>query len=233
MTEKYVNLLQHLKIFAEELRIKLGMEGVIGREPYLSIVEELDEIISNLSDPTVTKPIDNVEIVPFKGMLEIDRLGLGEIVSMYVTDNLSSARISDLLNAQGFIITKLDVDNWLSSVNSKGILDRPTLTGFGSVFDTQAQLQSVFDRLKELEIELDSQDESLYKGKVTKKQVQREFMSEVRATIKDATSLAKSLQRSDDIEDIKRIMIEEINKVSPPVAMSIWRRLRERGTSLN
>jgi len=228
MSDKYINVLQHLQLYVEKMEIRFSAEEVLGREPYQSILEEAKGILTNMSDPTVTKPIDNLELVS-SPLLEVDRLGLGELVSLYVAENINVNRIADILQTQGYNISFRDINAWLSSVNGKGILARPQVNGFGSVFDSEIQLQSIFDRLKHLEIELDSEEEDKYlKTKTTKKQIQRELISEVRATIKDATNLAKTMQSQDDLKEIQRIIIHEINQESPILAMRIWRRLKER-----
>lgn len=233
MTDTYINVIQQLQLYIEKMEIRFSAEGVLGREPYQSILEEIKGIISNLNDPTITKPIDNLELVS-SPLLEIDRLGLGELVSLYVKEEINVNRIAEILQTQGYNITFRDINTWLSSVNGKGLLDRPQISGFGSVFDSEVQLQSIFDRLRHLEIELDSEEEEKYlRTKTTKKQIQRELISEVRATIKDATNLAKSMQSQDDLKEIQRIIIHEINQESPTLAMRIWRRLKERSGAIS
>jgi hypothetical protein len=228
----YVNVLQQLNDFRLELFELFSKLNGLTKDPYQSLLLELDQIIENLSDPVIGQPIDNLQLMP-KELLEIDKLGLGELISVYIQNNMTPSTISKSLGLLGFSVTTSDINKWINSVNSSGILDRGEISGYGSIFDAEVQLQGVFERLKELEISTDNNNDEVFKSaRTTRELVQREILSEQRQAIKDGVAITKAISQKQSFETFKRIMIEEINKESTEVAVRIWHRLKESRDSL-
>jgi hypothetical protein len=105
---------------------------------------------------------------------------------------------------------------------------------YGSVFDTQTQLQTIFNDLKAGIVALESaDDEPFLKARKVKEEIWVTMLQEQRQLLKDARALMETVKQFEAIDRFKQIVIEEVNKENPAIASRIYRRIQMAKTLLN
>lgn len=220
----YTNVLQALNTFCDRFRGTLEQESMIGTSPWQELLEELLGIKDLLNDPVISQPLDNYQIQP---QSPVEKFGAASIVIALSEDGMNPKSISAHLETQGIPISEAEIKGWLKAYQQAPITQKPAMAN-GSIFDTQGQMQIVFDKLHTLLDELDDQEDSHYlSAKITKEQVKLDYMKEIRQSIKDAASLAAVVANMQTVEQFKKVVIEEVNKVDPATAQRIWKKIRE------
>ncbi|MBD2201795.1 hypothetical protein H6G33_10590 [Calothrix sp. FACHB-1219] len=224
MAAEYTNVVQLFNDFVDRFKTTLEREKLIGVEQWIVLLEELYGIKELIVDPTISAPLDNYKIVSLN---PIDRLKLGNNVLSLLESGFNTKDITTSLENQGIVITEKDVKNWLKSYSESSIDEKIESTQ-GSVFDTQTQLQAIFDNLYNL---LDQvaikDDDSFYSAKTTKEQVKLEVMREIRQSLKDASGLAASIAALQTVKQFQKVVIEEVSKIDPIAAQRIWKRIQQ------
>lgn len=223
--EDYTNVLNLLEAFCRTFEVELIRNSMMGSEPWTSMLGELREIFDLLNDPAISEPLDNSKL---SKVHPVDRYGLGEGIIALHEQGLTAKEIVENLSNQGFDeFNEGNIRKWLREYNSTPITNRSSKVAV-SVFDTQTQLQSLFETLQDLMDGLeDKDDETFYRGKTTKEQVRLQHIQEIRQTVKDAASLAATIAGMQQMETFKKLVIEEVNKENPAVAARIWKKIRD------
>lgn len=217
------SILKEYNEVCEQLRNELVKKELL-IEPFISIVEELFAIGESLNDPVISGELDNYSL---KIQSPIEKYGVASNVINLAEDGKSPEEISASLEYTGVIIDKKDIKQWLKQYENLPALKKLE-TSRGSIFDTQFQLQEIFERLHTLlERVEDKEDADYARAKVVKEQVVLDYMKEIRQSVKDASALAATVASMQSVENFKQIVVEEISKLEPAVAQRIWRKIRE------
>jgi hypothetical protein len=218
-TETLINsLLSFRDRFSEQL-LKSKLAGV---DVWSGLMEELDGLIDVFDKP--------IEIDPayLKKSSIIDRLGLGfQVIKLYEED-YKEIQIGEILtNQTGLTITTAEVKKWLEINKNDLTISKPVALK-GSVFDTQARMQEIFE---DLYIRIDTiraKSEDAYKGnKVSKDEVELEYLKEVRQLVKDAANIVSAVSTMNRVNDFQKLVIEVIGQVSPAAQQQLLRKLNE------
>lgn len=223
----YENVVQLYISFIGRLKAQLEINSYIGLEPWQSLLEEAYQIKDLLNNPIISQPLNNAELKKGKKQNPVDKYGMQSLVISLYEDGLGFKKIAEYLEAQGLPITNTDVSDWIKDYSVSDITTQVELSN-GSVFDTQFQLQDLFDKIYKLLQEIQIRDDADYKAaKTTKEQVKLEIYKELRMSVKDAATLATAVANMQTIENFKKIVIEEVNKLDPGTAQRIWKKIRE------
>ncbi len=218
----YTNVLQLYKDFCEDFKDTLLEESLLGQEPWHSLLIQAEEINTLLSDNTITGELDNYKLTQAN---PIESLGVGNSVIALYEENYTTEDITTILNNQGFDLEVKDVKEWLKTYNKEGILTKASFN-YGSVFDTQVQLQTLFESLNDMLLEIKHKPDSSYKRK-DKDDIIREYLAELRQAIREAAQLTSTVASIKKAEEFQQIVLEEINKESPMVAAKIINRISQ------
>ncbi len=220
----YTNVLQLLSSYCDRFRLSLEQSSLLGTEPWQGLLEELLGIRDLLNDPAISAPLDNYQI---QKQSPVERYGVASLVIALSEDNVTPRKISEHLESQGIPISEAEIKGWLKQYETAPITTKTDMVN-GSIFDTQGQLQSVFDRLHSLLDEVDDRTDAHFaSARITKEQVKLEYMKEIRQSIKDAASLAAVVANMQTVEQFKKVVVEEVGKVDPATAQRIWKKIRE------
>lgn len=219
----YTNILQELRDWKDDFGSLLDNKQLIGTIEWQPLWERLVALERLFNDPIISEPLDNYKVALRH---PIDACGMTEFVVQLVEKGSSENDISRALSMQGVDLTAREVGEWITSYKGAPIMDRVEYP-YGSVFDTQAQLQSIFNDLKAGIIALKSaDDEPFIKARRVKEEVWIQFMQEQRQLLKDARALMETVKQFEAIDRFKQIVIEEVNKENPVIASRIYRRIQ-------
>jgi hypothetical protein len=223
MMADYTNILQELRDWKDDFGSLLDNKQLIGTIEWQPLWERLVALERLFNDPIISEPLDNYKVALRH---PIDACGMTEFVVQLVEKGSSENDISRALSMQGVDLTAREVGEWITSYKGAPIMDRVEYP-YGSVFDTQAQLQSIFNDLKAGIIALKSaDDEPFIKARRVKEEVWIQFMQEQRQLLKDARALMETVKQFEAIDRFKQIVIEEVNKENPVIASRIYRRIQ-------
>lgn len=225
----YVNVLQLYKSQCNRLKEMLIEASLIGIDEWSFLLEGFLELEELLADPVLSEPIDNLQI---EVKSKIDQYGVGAYVITLYQENCPIDKIAEQLQMREIPVTSSDVAKWLSDQQSRSILHRAE-NKFGNVFDTADQLQRTLNRLEELSIRVEEEENLANFKKTSKYEVALAIVSEVRKTIKDGYEFAKSIQSMQKIERFQECVLEEIKKESPDCYQRIVRRITDLTTLFN
>lgn len=229
----FTNVIQLYVSFTEKLKSQLETNSFIGLEPWHSLLMEAYEIKELLNNPLISQPLNNAELIKGKKQNPVDKYGMQSLVISLYEDGLTYQRISEYLQGQGLPIESKHVGDWIKEYSASEITTQVELRN-GSVFDTQFQLQDLFDKIYALLQEIQAKDDKDYtSAKTTKEQVKLEVYKELRMSVKDAATLATAVANMQTIENFKKIVIEEVNKLDPGTAQRIWKKIREAKSIFN
>jgi len=223
---EYKNVLQLYKNQCEKLKKLLIDTSLIGIEEWSILLEEFFELEELLSDPIISEPLDNVKL---EVKSPVDKYGVGSYVLALYEDGVSVDNITKQLELQNIYIDTIDLTNWIIEINKQSIIDRTT-NRYGSVFDTTSQLQNTLNRLEELAIKVENENNLSNFKKTSKYEVLLSVISEIRKTIKDGHEFTKTIQALQKIDKFQQYVIEEIKQESPECAQRIFRRLSNLAT---
>ena len=218
----YTNVLQLLDSYIKGYKRALSSEELIGVEPWQTLLEEITGVYNLLNSPTICPEIDNHAIVQKS---KITQYGVETIVTSLYEEGFKPTEISNQLQSQGLVVSSKEIKEWLNDYSIMPIVDKATYQ-YGSVFDTQTQMQNIFNKLNYLLAEVEDTDRGQFR-KTSKQEVILQYMTELRMTLKDATSLAATVSNLEAIESYKQVVLEEVGKVDPIVRQKIIRRLQE------
>jgi hypothetical protein len=217
------SIVLELKECVDSLKNSLTKENQM-REPFVSILEELYGITESLQSPAIAENLDNYAL---QISSPVEKYGVGSKVITLAEEGKSSEEISISLAYSGVTIDKKDISKWLKQYEGLSTSEKIE-SSRGSIFDTQYQLQEVFERLHSLMESVENkEDNHYYKGKTIKEQVILDVVKEIRQSVKDASQLASTVASMQSVENFQKIVVEEVSKVDPDVAQTIWRRLKE------
>lgn len=219
---KNTNCLELFNTTLSLLKKELEENEIINLQPWDEIFINLNTCYEILNQ--AESPIDNYKIIVKH---PIDQNGLGNITLALYEDGLTFQQIAEYHAYRDFKISKSEVQNWIENYGSKTIINKIN-TEFGSVFDTEYQLQSLFERLNTMLTEIDQKQNSDYAiAKTSKDEVYLAYCSEVRQTIKDAANLAEAIATMKNVEEFQRIVLETINEIDPSTKNKIIRKWKE------
>ena len=213
-----MNALELYSAALEKYKLALEDKALINVEPWSEIYLELQSCFDILN--TANSEADNYSL---QVKHPIDQFDLGNITIALYEDGLDYADIAEYHTAREFKITSTEVKKWLTNYTNSSVLEKTSLQ-HGSIFDTEYQLQSLFDRLNTQLKEIDLKDNLDYaSGRTTKDEVYLAYCTEIRQTIKDAATLAEAVANMQKVERFQQIVLQCINEVSPTVRNKIIR----------
>jgi hypothetical protein len=230
MMADYTNILQELRDWKNDFGSLLDSKQLIGTIDWQPLWERLVALERLFNDPVISEPLDNYKVALRH---PIDACGMTEFVVQLVEKGSSESDISRALSMHGVDLTARQVGEWITAYRSAPIMERVEYP-YGSVFDTQTQLQTIFNDLKAGIIALESaDDEPFIKARKVKEEIWVTMLQEQRQLLKDARALMETVKQFEAIDRFKQIVIEEVNKENPAIASRIYRRIQMAKTLLN
>ena len=218
-TETLVNTLIS---FRDKLASTMLEDKKAGSPKWDSLLSELDSIVDMFEIP--------VELDPayLKKSSIIDRLGLSfQVIQLYQSDYKNDQIAEVLSNQTGISVGAGEVKRWLDSNKDKIIVDRPQAVR-GSIFDTQSRMQEIFESLYERLDRIRLKEEDAYsRNKISKDEVELEFLKEIRQLTKDAASIVSAVSTMSRIKEFQQMVVEVIGQCSPSAQQQILRKLNE------
>lgn len=222
----YKNVLQTYKRNCDKLKDKVAEAELAGQLEWDVLVNEFYGILDLLNDPTISKPLDNLSI---EVKSKVDFYGVGSLIVALYEDAVSIEKIAEHLQLQNISITPKEITDWLATENSKGILDKAT-NRYGDVFDTAGQLQRILNKLEDLLVKVEEEENLAHFKKTSKYEVILQVAAEIRKTVKDASDVTKTIIALQKIEKFKQDVLEEIKKESPECSQRIFKRMANLAT---
>lgn len=215
-------LIDSLYRFRENLSNAVLDCDMAGTAIFNNVLDELDCILEEYKDP--------IEIDPtyLANSLLIDRLGLAFSVIRLHQDGFTESEISQVITNQvGQEITVAEVRKWLESNNNNLDFANPRAVR-GSIFDTQSRMQDLFEKLYDKLEEISEKSEERFKaGKLSKDEVELEYLKEVRQLTKDGAAIVAAVSTMTRVKEFQKIVVEAIGQVSPSAQQYILRKLNE------
>jgi phage terminase Nu1 subunit (DNA packaging protein) len=226
MPNTFTDLIESIKEWKVRFNRGLLDMGVYGREPLASLIVELEGYLDVLEDPTVSENLNNFSLARLH---PIDRLGCGLVVTKLYEQGLSTKEISSQITTySSHQVSEADVDLWLKDYQASPISQRRDKVN-SSIFDTANQLELLAVRLSELSIQAEQTDDQIFAAaRTTEVQVKLEIQKELRATVKDASSIIKAIHEMNTVKEMAKVIVEEIGRVDPKVQRAIYQSLRNK-----
>lgn len=191
--------------------------SLLGRDDWENILKEFEDIL-DLLDTSDIKQIKKNSIDRLGLALEVLRLNESDIAPKDISLTLKESYLTE--------VSEQEVADWLteySNLNYSNKMEKMK----GSVFDTQSRMQELYETLVIKLEDLSNLDERIFK-KASKPEVEKEYLSEIRQLLKDASILISSVSVLERARDFQRIVLETIKEVSPSTAHLIQRKLTEK-----
>lgn len=224
----YINVVERFKIFRDELREAILKEELLGKEPWVTLFNDINELVVILDDPIIAEPLDNLKVKHSLTDSYIDNSGIGSIILKLYQDGIDIDTICRTLSVQGHKIKPNDIRDWIDRYNNAPISTKPAIVR-GSVFETRNRLEEIhllihnhLDYIKEVD------DELFTKSRTTKAQVYTEALRELRQLYKDANTLLSTIQQLKSIKEFQEVVLESISGISPSTYNQIVKALKER-----
>lgn len=215
-------LIDNLYRFRENLANAVLDCDMAGTVIFNNVLNELDSILEEYRDP--------IEIDPtyLSSSLLIDRLGLAFSVIRLYQDGFTENEIAQTITNQvGQEITVAEVKKWLELNRTDLDFTNPRATR-GSIFDTQSRMQDLFEKLYDKLEEISQKSEERFRaGKLSKDEVELEYLKEVRQLTKDGAAIVAAVSTMTRIKEFQKIVVEAIGQVSPSAQQYILRKLNE------
>lgn len=224
MPKTFTDLISAIKGWRKRFDGGLLDLGAYGKEPLASLIAELDGYLELLEEPTISENLNNFSLTRLH---PIDRVGCGLVVTRLYEQGLSTKEISKQITTySSHQITEADVDSWISEYQTSPISQRRDKVN-SSIFDTANQLELLAVKLSELTIQAEQTDDQIFAAaRTTEIQVKLEIQKELRATVKDASSIIKAIHEMNNMKEMATVIVEEIGRVDPQVQRAIYQRLR-------
>lgn len=191
--------------FANDIESAITEAARSNLKPVDKHKQAVDGVVQDL---ITTTPFDN-------SPNQINQLGLGPKVIQGKRNGYSDEQI-----ALSIGMDAKDVKKWWNiyqglSPEQKRVVAKSMIDN--SVFDIPQRMQELYDDLKSAADEIRDRNPSVY----------REFLAEVRMTLKQAKEIIEASHNASRYEDERNVIIEEISKESPECAKRIRKRLQE------
>jgi hypothetical protein len=209
MTTEYTNVVQLGSRLVNELKVFIETNNLVGKSDATYLIESFESFKELLADPIVSKELDNYKLTIQN---PIEKYGIADEVITMIEGGMNISSIVDHFKLRGLPIESKHVNTF-----SKGYQDADILTKIeksnSSVFDTEIQLQMIFDTLTKKLADLEyADDDRLAKARVVKEQLEIEYIRELRMLSKDAQSLMEALMNLEQTKKFNSIVLEIINK---------------------
>lgn len=215
-----VELKSYVKTFIEDLKNALLKYELFG-------VEEFDQLLTSIQS---LESSINVNKDIFINLLQspIDKYNMGEYTIRYINNGYTYKQIAEILSLNaGIIITEKDVKTWRNTYSS---LDRinTRARNTSNLFDIQDRMQDIYTQLYEhLEVIKETDKKEFLAARTTRQQVILDVLKEVRMLTKDAANILESISHQQQLNEFRKVILESIKEVSPSVAQSIIRKLKQ------
>lgn len=221
-------LIQSLRSFQGRLERAMLSDSLIGKEPWTSLLEEMDGLINAIDIGELAPPINITKLDT------IDQYGLGQTVINLYRDGLSSRDIAKSINNQiGSDITGKDIDGWLENYKGASVSDKQAMLNY-SVFDVRSRLEDLHESITNHMRMIEEQSDDIYAAaKTTKVQVKLEAYKELRQLYKDAASILAALQQLNTIREFQSTVLEVVSRISPEAYRAIVTELKSKKSLLN
>lgn len=203
----------------------LAEESFLGREPFDSLLVELNGYVDLLDDPTISDNLNNFKLVKAH---PIDVLGCGLAVTRLYEQGLDARQIAtQLTKYTREQIAEEQVRDWLEKYQTSPISQQRGKTS-SSIFDTANQLEMLCVQLTRIVSEVEAEDDQIYAAaKTTRHQVKTEVLREMRATIKDAYNIVKAAHEMNNTRELANWIVEVVGEFSPEIQRKLYKRLKE------
>jgi uncharacterized protein YoxC len=221
-------LLQSLRSFQGRLERAMLSDSLIGKEPWSSLLDELDGLIDAIDVGDIIPPIDITRLST------IDQYGLGQTVISLYRDGLSTREIAKSINNQiGNDLTAKDIDGWLENYKGASLSDRQEMLSY-SVFDVRSRLEDLHEAITGHMQAIEKESDEIYaKAKTTRVQVKLEAYKELRQLYKDAAAILAALQQLNTIREFQSTVLEVVSRVSPEAYRAIVTELKSKKSLLS
>lgn len=223
------NVLANLVKWKDEYASVLLKSSLMGAEPWTSMLEDLELIVSMLNDPVIGKPLETISLAKVSTPDRLSAMGIGkEIIDLY-NKGLEYKEISSVLSLRlGDSITSSEVEEWIDTFSNMSVLDKPLMIR-GSVFETKGRLEEMHLLIhKHLEYIESVSDDIYSRSKTTKAQVLTEAYRELRQLYKDANTLLASIQQLNTITEFQQVVLDVIANISPSAYQQIVKELKDK-----
>lgn len=215
-----VELKSYVSTFIDDFKNALLKHELYG-------IEEFDQLLVSMQNlENSIKVNDDIYINLIQS--PIDKYAMGEYAIKYINNGYTHKQTAEILSLNaGVIITEKDVKNWRDSYSS---LDRinTRARNTSNLFDIQDRMQDIYTQLYDhLEHIKETGQQEFLAARTTKQQVILETMKEIRMLTKDAANILESISHQQQLNEFRKVILESIKEVSPSVAQSIIRKLKQ------
>jgi hypothetical protein len=209
MTTEYTNVVQLGSRLVNELKVFIENHNLVGTRDANYIIESFEEFIEQLSNPIVSKELDNYKL---SIQNPIEKFGLVEEVIKCIEEGKDNKEIAEGLALRGLPIESKHISSFKKEYEKTDILTKIDKSN-SSIFDTEVQLEMIFDSLQSQLQELEYVDEEmLIRARTTKYSLKTETIRELRMAIKDAKELSEAVLNLQNTKKFNQIVLETVNK---------------------
>jgi hypothetical protein len=217
MTTEYTNIVQLGNKLVNELKFFIENKNLVGTKEANYIIESFEKFIEQLSNPIVSKELDNYKL---SIQNPIEKFGLVEEVVKCIEEGKDNKEIAEGLALRGLPIESKHISAFKREYESADILTKIDKSN-SSIFDTEVQLEMIFDSLQSQLQELEYVDEEmLIRARTTKYSLKTETIRELRMAIKDAKELSEAVLNLQNTKKFNQIVLETVNKECGPVVFN-------------
>ena len=215
-----VELKSYINVFIDEFKSALLKHELFG-------IKEFDQLLTSIQN---LENSINVNDDIFINLIQspIDKYGMGEYAIKYINNGYTYKQTAEILSLNaGIIITEKDVKTWRDNYSS---LDRINTRSknTSNLFDIQDRMQDIYTQLYEhLDLIKETEQKEFLAARTTRQQVVLDTMKEIRMLTKDAASILESISHQQQLNEFRKVILESIKEVSPSVAQSIIRKLKQ------
>lgn len=230
-TTEYTNIVQLGNRLVNELKVYIESNNLIGRPDANYLISSFEDFIDKLSDPIVSQELDNYKLTTQN---PVERYGVVEEVITQLEEGKQSKDIAESLAIRGLPIEVKHITAFRREYQNADIVSKIEKSN-ASVFDTQVQLQMIFDSLNDKLAALAYVDDTrLEKARVVKEQLELEYTRELRMTIKDAKDLAEAINNMQNTSKFSQIVLNTVNSLcGPTVFNQVVSEIRKQKLMLN
>ena len=215
-----VELKSYLNSFKEDLKNLLLKHELYG-------IPEWDTLLSSLTQLTDSVNIDEDYYISLN-QSPIDKYDLSDYAVKYINSGMGYKAAAEVLSINaGIVISEREVKEYIETYS---VIDRvkKKKKEVGNIFDIQDRMQDIYSQLLEHLEEIKQTDkEEFLRAKTTRQQVVLDTYKEVRMLTKDASSILESISHQEQLQEFRKVILESIKEVSPAVAQTIIRKLRQ------
>jgi hypothetical protein len=207
-----------VKKILTDLRDQLTIDNKIGENAYQLILDDLDYLKQELvADNYLATP----NIIPAN---VIDQTGLTSYLIQFHQAGQTAENIaSSLSTLAGFVISKNDIENWLTTYKeTNSLYIKPNENKIGSIFDASSRYQDLYENLSILLDDIKIANDSNFKGKSSsREQILIELFREMRMLTTEADKFVSTQIRAQSMRTLIADIVNTIAAYNPIVARDL------------